>query len=179
MLEMVWPSSRKDLPEVFLPHGYTLRQFVPDDCVDYDRLMVAAGMELCPLAYWHRHILPDGFFVIESDNNGQLVAGCFASHHPTDRHQRAGNLGWLAVDPDHDGKGLGRAVSAAVTARLIEGGYSNIYLETHDHRLPAIKIYLAMGWVPLLYCDEMLGRWKRICELINRPFSPGQWRRAS
>jgi hypothetical protein len=36
-----------------------------------------------------------------------------------------------------------------------------------------------MGWVPLLYCDEMLGRWKRICELINRPFSPGQWRRAS
>ena len=175
LLEMAWSQERTEKPEVSVPAGYTLRQYRPQDREAYDRLMAAAGMEPCSLAYWDRHILPDGFFVIECESSKQLVAACFASHHPTDRHPRAGNFGWLAADPAHGGKGLGRAVSAAVTARLIEGGYKNIYLETHDHRLPAIRIYLSMGWVPLLYCDEMHGRWERICEQLDWPYSPDQW----
>ena len=176
LLEMVWPSSLSDKPPiVVVPSGYRMRQFEAVDEEAYYDLLASASMERCSLAYWNRHILPEGFFLIESEKTGELVAACFASHHPTVRHPQAGNFGWLAANPRHSGKGLGLAVSAAVTDRLVRGGYKRIYLETHDFRLPAIKIYLSMGWVPLLYCEEMPARWERICQKIDWPFTPEKW----
>ena len=176
LLEMVWPDSLADKPPVVsVPSGYRIRQFEAADEEAYYDLLASASMERCSLAYWNRYILPEGFFLIESEEACEVVAACFASHQPTERHPQAGNFGWLAANPSHSGKGLGLAISAAVTERLIRGGYKRIYLETHDFRLPAIKIYLSMGWVPLLYCDEMRPRWERICQNIDWPFTPEQW----
>jgi len=176
LLEMVWPEAKLNNPPCFsLPSGYHLRQFNTDDQKAYFELLRVAGMSPCSLEYWEKHILPIGFFVIEDEANGKLVATCMASHHPTSRHPRAGNFGWLAADPMYKGQNLGYNVAAAVTSRLIAGGYSRIFLETHDFRLPAIKIYLSMGWVPLLYQEDMEMRWKIICEKLNIPFEPEKW----
>lgn len=176
LLEMVWPEAKlNNPPAISLSSGYQLRQFKPDDQKAYFELLEAAGMSSCSLEYWEKHILPNGFFVIENEENGKLVATCMASHYPTPRHPRAGNFGWLAADPAHKGHHLGYSVAAAVTARLIAGGYLRIYLGTHDFRLPAIKIYLNMGWVPLLYQEDMEMRWKTICENLNFPFEPEKW----
>jgi len=177
ILEMTWPASNSNIAPVYtVPGGYTLRQYSKNDEEGYYRLLESAGMERCSLTYWNNHILPNGFFLIECDRSGDIVAACFASHHPTERHARAGNLGWLAVAPGHQGKKLGFVVSAAVTSRLIDSGYTNIYLETHDHRLPAIKTYLSMGWVPLLYSEEMHNRWQVICQQLGWAFEPDKWR---
>lgn len=176
LLEMVWPETRLgDPPTVAVHPGYTLRQYRPDDREAYFKLLASAGMLPCRLEYWEDHLLPNGFFVIEHNESGALVATCMASHHPAPRHPRAGNLGWLAADPAHKGHQLGQAVTAAVTARLIVGGYRRIYLETHDFRLAAIKIYLKMGWVPLLYQEDMHDRWLVICEKLGWPFTPDEW----
>jgi mycothiol synthase len=173
---MVWPETRPGHPPTVAVHpGYTLRQYKPDDREAYFKLLASAGMSPCRLEYWEDHLLPDGFFVIEHDESWSLVATCMASHHPAPRHPRAGNLGWLAADPAHRGRQLGQAVTAAVTARLIAGGYRRIYLETHDFRLAAIKIYLKMGWVPLLYQEDMHDRWLVICEKLGWPFTPDDW----
>jgi mycothiol synthase len=175
---MIWPEARlNDPPRVSVAPGYTLRQFTPRDREAYFALLAAAGMDACRLEYWEAHLLPDGFFVIEHDASGALAATCMASHHPAPRHPRAGNLGWLAADPAHKGRALGRAATAAVTARLIAGGYQHIYLETHDFRIPAIKVYLQMGWVPLLYQDDMSGRWKAVCDQVGWRFAPNEWPR--
>ncbi|MEY8213998.1 MAG: GNAT family N-acetyltransferase [Colwellia sp.] len=162
-------------PEVSVCDGYTLRQYHEADKNAYFKLLASAGMDPCSFNYWDKHILPDGFYLIECDQTREIVAACFASHHPVERHERAGNFGWLAASPQHSGKGLGGAVSSAVTSRLIRAGYQHIYLETHDFRLPAIKIYLSMGWAPSLYCDEMHDRWKSICDELEWPFTPEQW----
>ncbi|MDP1604392.1 MAG: GNAT family N-acetyltransferase [Legionella sp.] len=176
LLEMVWPEDKLDnKPLVNVPEGYCLRQFDDADTQNYYDLFARASMEKPPLDYWRKHLLPEGFFVIEHQASKTIVAACFASHHPTARHPQAGNFGWLAVDPAYRGRNLGQAISAAVTARLIEGGYKRIYLETHDFRLPAIAIYLKMGWVPLLYLPEMERRWALICEALQRPYTPECW----
>jgi len=176
ILEMIWPVALKTQPPVVtVADEYVMRQYTPLDQEKYAHLMLASGMEVPSFQYWNQHILPDGFYVIEYPQTGALVAACFASHHPTVKHERAGNFGWLAVDPKHRGRHLGQAVSAAVTARLIQAGYQNMYLETHDFRLAAIKIYLSMGWVPFLYCEEMQGRWKAICDKTQWPYTPEQW----
>jgi ribosomal protein S18 acetylase RimI-like enzyme len=176
LLEMVWPEDKLTAPpQVHIPDGYLLRQFESKDRQNYFDLFVAADMEKPPLEYWEKHLLPNGFFVIEHQESGALVAACFASHHPTTKHVQAGNFGWLAVDPKHRGRKLGQAVASAVTARLISAGYNRIYLETHDHRLPAIAIYLKMGWLPLLYLPEMNMRWANVCKKLNWPYTPESW----
>lgn len=178
LLEMVWPEDRLSAPPpVTVADGYLLRQYRPEDHDAYQALLASADMAVCPLDYWEKHLLPGGFFLIEHAATGELAAACFASHHPAPRHPRGGNFGWLATSPAHAGKGLGRAASAAVTARLVAGQYRRIYLETHDFRAPAIRIYLSMGWVPLLYAPEMASRWEAICEQIAWPFTPEAWPR--
>jgi mycothiol synthase len=179
-LEMVWPQKllNETIP-ILIPPGYTLRQLRPDDYKAYFALLASAGMEQNSLEswvdYWEKIILPDGFFVIVHNETKDLAATCLAAHRPSLRHPRAGALGWLGADPAHKGLQLGRAVSAAVTARLIASGYRRIYLETHDFRLAAIKTYLDLGWTPMLYDKEMRARWSLVCEKLEWPFTPDDW----
>jgi mycothiol synthase len=97
-----------------------------------------------------------------------------ASHSPCALHPYGGELGWVAGDPAHSGKGLGLATCTAVTARFIQAGYRRIYLRTDDFRLPAIKIYLKMGYQPLLHAPDMEARWKAVCEALKMPFTPAK-----
>ena len=171
---MVWPQERLGSPPACsLPEAYRLRTFRDGDAADHIRLMhdagfanwsqeqLAAAMEKC---------LPDGFFVIEHKPSGRLVAAAMAQHQPLTYHPYGGELSWVAGDPEHKGKGLGYAVCAAVTRRLLEIGYRNIYLRTDDFRLAAIKVYLKLGYVPFLFAPDMEGRWRDVCARLGADF---------
>ena len=54
------------------------------------------------------------------------VATAMACHNPAPLHPFGGELGWVAGDPAHAGKGLGLAVCTAVTARFLSAGYHNV-----------------------------------------------------
>ena len=176
LLEMIFPTnnlSTLKLPE--LPSNYKLRIFREGDLKDFNNLLIKAEMGICRLEYWQNHILPNGFFVIEDTDTSELVATFFASHHPANRHPHAGNLGWLAVDPAHRGNNLGSVVVISVMNRLLNAGYKRIYLETHQFRLPAINIYLKLGWIPFIYRPEMNEQWELISSKLKYPFTPHQW----
>ena len=178
-LQMVWPPSLlRSPPEVHVPIGYTLRTYQPGDEAGFYRLMDLAGFKDWDdevLRPWFTMILPDGWYFIVDRASDELVATAMAHHRPDDLHPFAGSLGWLAGHPDHAGKGLGMAVSAAVVRRLLQAGYRNIYLFTEDWRLAALKIYLTLGWVPLLYMPDMEGRWHTVCDKLDWEFTPDKW----
>src|SRR5262249_51131250 len=88
-------------------------------------------------------------------------------------------LGWVATIPPHRSKGLGSAVSAAATRRLIDAGYESIRVGTQDHRLGAIKLYLKLGYVPFLYRPDMTERWRRISKNLDWPFFPDECTQAT
>ena len=98
-----------------------------------------------------------------------------ANHRPQEIHPFGGELGWVAGHPDHTGKGLGMAVCASVVRRLLQAGYKNIFLNTDDWRLPALSIYLRLGWIPLLYMADMEERWRDVCAKLDWPFNPQDW----
>lgn len=178
-LQMVWPADRLDSPpSVNVPAGYTLRTHQPGDENEFYKVMDLAGFKNWDddtLRPWLKKMLPKGWFLIVHDASDEIVATAMATHNPTDMHPFGSELGWVAGHPEHTGKGLGMAVCAAVVRRQLQAGYENIYLLTDDPRLPAITVYLRLGWVPFLYAPDMEERWQAVCEQLNWPFTPHEW----
>lgn len=178
-LQMIWPESRLDSPPVAsVPAGYALRVYRPGDEPGFFRVMALAGFgawDAERLRPWLMRILPDSWFMAVEAGSGAIVATAMALHDASDQHPFGGELGWVAADPAHTGKGLGRTVCAAVTARLIAGGYRDIHLYTEDYRLAALKTYLALGYVPFLCAPGMADRWRSVCDQLGWPFTPEDW----
>jgi len=178
-LQMVWPISRLTEPPIWIvPEGYALRTYRPGDEAGFFQLMDRAGFkgwDMEPFQPWLQKILPDGLFLVVHRESGDLVVTAMATHSPSPLHPFGGALGWVAGDPAHRGKGLGYVVCAAVTRRFLEAGYRRIYLQTDDWRLPALKTYLKLGWVPFLFQADMPGRWRTVCETLGWPYTPEVW----
>lgn len=176
---MVWPQHLLNHPpEVKLPTGYGIRTYQPGDENRFFEVMELAGWpgwneEI--LHDWLSKIIPDGWFMILEESRGEIVATAMCLHNYTGKTPFWGNLGWLACDPSHTGKGLGLAASAAVTTRFIEAGYKNIDLYTEYHRLPALKTYLKLGYIPFLCSSEVREMWREVCTQLRWPFTPETW----
>jgi len=172
---MIWPERLLGTPPIVaVPPGYALRQFAPGDEDAYLGLMATAGFR----SWDHEQIekilptvLPGGWFLIEQAATGRLVATAMARHRPIEGHPDGGELSWVAADPEHKGKRLGMAVCAAVVRCFLDAGYRRIYLLTDDWRLAAIRLYLQLGFEPFLFHDDMLERWRKVCEQIHWPAS--------
>lgn len=165
-LRMKWPNGRS-APAVNLPAGYRLRQLTQSesDLVRYQRLMNNAGFDGWDPKQTRgamNRALPGGYFVIEHEATGDLVATAFAAHCASDAWPNSGSLEYVAGDANHKGKGLGLTICAAVVKRLLDAGYQDVYLTTDDWRLPAIATYLKQGWEPVMCGDDMPARWDAV-----------------
>jgi mycothiol synthase len=153
-----------------MPEGYALRTFRTADRDAWIRLMRSAGFD----GWSHDTLkqslacsLPEGVFFVEHGATRELVATAMAGHRATDLHPFGGELGWVAVSPPHRGKRLSAIVCAEVTRRLLSAGYREIYLQTDDWRLPAVKTYMNLGYVPLLCDSDMQERWRFVCRNLD------------
>ena len=179
-LFLLWPRSRlTDVPEVRLTDGYALRTHQPGDEATWRTIQNSAepvlpGVDIDEqLKRYRSLLLPNGLFFAIHLASGEPVATAGALHNTRDgMFPFGGELGWVATIPAHQSKGLGSAVSAAATRRLIGAGYESIRVGTQDHRLPAIKVYLRLGYVPYLYATDMAERWRQICAKLDWPFTP-------
>ena len=172
-LQMRWPEPLLDSPPTpKLPPGYRLRCYADGDLAGYIELMARAGFggwTAERVAAMLDRVLPDGFFVVDHVATGRVVATAVAEDRPRPGHPCGGEMGWVAADPDHRGRGLGRAVCAAATARLLAAGYRDVYLLTDDWRFPAIRTYLRLGYVPVLAGQAIANRWRAVGEQLARP----------
>ena len=176
-LQMVWPVGRRAAPAVPpTPAGYALRARNQGD-VDvqaYVTLLRTAGFETWDEAKAQRvfeTMLPDGLFFAVHTGSGALAATAAAQVIPCPDHPCGAQLGWVAADPAHRGQGLGYLVCAAVTRRLLAERPASMYLLTDDVRLPAIHVYLKLGWIPFLCQPDMAERWRVVCAGLGVPFA--------
>ena len=178
-LKMNWPIDRLDKhPVVTLAAGYVLRQFKPADKSAFIQLMRNCGWDdwgETQFDFCRSKVLPHGWFVVENSSSGQLVASAQSLHNYTDQSPQSGTLGWVGCSPQHRGHRLGSAVTAAATARLLAGGYEDVELYTEHFRLPALRTYLTLGYVPYLYSDAVTEVWRDVCNQLDWPFAPGDW----
>ena len=173
-LEMI--RGNEPVPEVRRPAaGYALRGVRPEDRHSYSQTFQTAFDEPSPFADLMRKMLPEGFFVVEHMPTGTVVAASTAANYPKAQHPDGHSLQWVVAHADHLGTGSGQATVAAATEALANSAPNYSYLSTDDFRLPAINIYLKLGWKPLLFQDDQITRWAKIFQKLGMPFSESEW----
>ena len=81
-----------------------------------------------------------------------------------------GTVHMVGVHPDHRGRRLGWAVTLAVLHWFAARGFERARLLTDDWRHPAIRVYLGLGFLPVLIDAEHRNRWHDVFTAIGRPF---------
>jgi ribosomal-protein-alanine acetyltransferase len=123
-----------------------IRQFAKDDV--YQMLGV---QEKCPEAaawlvsdYLRLGEEPGGLILVAELETMEppKVLGFAAFHRVIDEAE----LRNMAVDPEHQHQGVGRALLEAGSKRLLEAGAKRVFLEVRASNKPALKLYFSMGF---------------------------------
>jgi mycothiol synthase len=173
-LYMLWSASTEiGAGNAGLTPEYSLTTYKHSDAARI-RELLESEWETIDDTGWQDYldqILPDGLFIISHKASGQAIATAGACHNPNPgRHYFpfGGELGYLMVHPLHRGRELGKIVSTMVVKRFLSAGYSNIRVGVQGFRLPAIRTYLAVGFVPFIYDDQLRARWERIFDALGK-----------
>lgn len=78
-----------------------------------------------------------------------------------------GYLHMVGVLPRATGRRLGGLVSLACLQGMCDEGFGAAMLQTDDHRLPAVRTYLRLGFEPLLVHENQRERWRRVLREVG------------
>ena len=162
------------LPDVPLPDGYVMRPYRSGDAHSWAETLQACGFEQWNdtevLAYLEDVERLEGSRVVEYKS--RVVAGTFASRNADETSdavepEEEGVLDLVVTHPDHRGKGLAKATCTGVAKFFVRLGCQSVSLWTDDWRLPAIHVYLSLGFKPVMTRTDMPGRWAAIYENLK------------
>ena len=108
-------------------------------------------------------VVPRSPFVLRTfpPRAGETLAFCKGPAQQ-ERVRPQGVLDFVVTHPGHRGRGLGRATCTAVSKFFVDLGCNSVSLLTDDWRLPAIHLYLSLGFKPVMNRTDMPGRWATI-----------------
>lgn len=98
--------------------------------------------------------------------NGSKVIAVASSRRVPEIFPDMGYVHYVATDAAERGRGLGGAVTKAVLLHFASLGLSGAVLETDDFRLPAVRTYLRLGFVPEYRHETDQARWSEILPLV-------------
>jgi len=156
---------RKDLsnlPPINIPDGFTLRTYQEGDDIPWEnltestlgfRMNFAEGMKASPFFKAER------IFFIEK---GDRLAATATAWCDNDNPETVGYVHMVGADPEFKGRGLGYQVSLATLHRMKEENKQSVLLHTDDFRLPALAIYLRLGFEPEITHESHEARWEKV-----------------
>ena len=86
-------------------------------------------------------------YVVE-DETGAIVASAFVTPNYGGPAAQIANAGFM-VDPDHAGRGIGRALAEHVLAAAKSDGYRGMVFNAVVETNPAVKLWLSLGFTIL------------------------------
>lgn len=157
------------------PAGYALRTYREGDAPAWCRLVAEGiGGEYRPEGFLEQISDADGFdpksLFFAVDGAGEPV-GTACAIHRRPYPPEMGYVHMVAVDPAHRGRGLGRLLLVAVLRRMRDKGDRAAVLTTDDFRLPAISLYLSLGFRPSLTHESHPERWREVYRRLGRIWS--------
>jgi mycothiol synthase len=159
------------IPEIPLQEGYQLRHFREGDEAGLALVFAASGVGPTTAEDFRTSMVgascfrPERTILIEC--GGEIVAT--ASAWLNDSFPGVGYLHNVGVKPGHQGKKLGALVTLATLRAHQKEGFSAQVLETDDWREPAVRLYLKLGYTPLLVDASHEERWKALAAKLDCP----------
>lgn len=169
-------STLENLPQFELPAPFTMRGYQPGDEVHWVDIHNAADpahtYSLEKFAHEfeaERALLPTQQTYL-CDGDGLPVGTATAWTYQVN-DQPIGLVHWVAIHPDSQGKGLAKPLLARICHKLHEMGFAQGFLNTSTSRIPAIGLYLRLGFVPYPRGDEATARhaWQVVREHLAHP----------
>lgn len=157
-------SDLGNVPEIALPDGYGLRVFRDGDEAGLARIYAASDLGCdTPEAVRERMMGhpcygAERIYVVE--RAGELVGTASAWVEAGDPD--AGYLHMVGVLPEGRGKGLGAAVSVAAMNYTRDEGFTRQRLSTDDWREAGLRLYVGLGFYPLIDDDDHVARWEAV-----------------
>jgi mycothiol synthase len=139
------------LPELRPVPGHALRTFHPGDEDGWIALLSTGGWDPWDrprldgmLAGAGANLPHEGIFFATHDDRIVGAACVFLQCDGA----AAAELGWVVVDPAHRGRGLARLICVAALRFVRDRGCPYAFLNTEDFRVPAVRLYLDLGFEP-------------------------------
>lgn len=151
--------------------GYEIRPFGPgDDLSSLAETLTGAFEEEWTTERLRERLTeaPGVRAIYAAFRDGKAVATASSRLLP-ERYPGTGIVHWVGTHPDHLRRGLGSALMERVLRDFAERGDREALLETDDHRLPAIRRYLAFGFLPLYenQGEDLRPRWSTVMQALG------------
>ena len=153
-----------------IANGFTVREMRPGEEADWSYACLNSfDIESVTAEYYEKMMandkgvrMQDVFFVCKEDKPVGTATARMEEADPF--------LHFVAVNPDFRGYKLALPVIAAVINRHLEMGRDGCFLWTDDWRVPAVKSYLNLGFLPVLFNEGAREAWEKEIRLfgINR-----------
>lgn len=144
------------LPTPELPPRYRVRQYLPADADGWLAVNRAAFVDLPDQGSWGPSELaarlqapwfdPGALLVLESPTGLAGSVWAKVTGNPADAAHEGGEIYVVAVHPDHQGQGLGRALVLAGLAVIHRAGHSRAHLYVDSSNVAARRLYRALGF---------------------------------
>lgn len=163
-----------DIPVMSLPEGFRFVLFQDGDEKHWVDIEVSSGEFLSfdegieAFNYYYGHCyeeLKKRCIFIEN-NEGEKVATATAFYADYPIGDITGYVHWVSVKKEYQGKGLSKPLVSMALLKMKELGHKGTFLHTQTHTWLAVKVYLDMGFVPILNENDYLG-WQIIKNLTN------------
>lgn len=161
-------TSLHDLPDEHLPDGLKLRTFLEGDVAGWAELMTGS------IGMWDEALTRRQFLAepgVEGEGIFFLIRGADYVATATDKRLSLPDVGYLhmvAVAPAHRGRRFGRCISLAALRHMYQRGCREALLDTDDYRLPAIRTYLDLGFMPDMVEADHFERWRMVMGELRR-----------
>ena len=161
-----------DLPDFPLPQDYAWRFYQPGDEDAWAAIETSAGefertqdaLERFRFYYPDPSKLP-GRMIFLTDHGVPCATATAWTNEPG-----VGHLHWVAVDADHQGRGLSWPLVSLALRRMAQLGEKSATLNTQTASWVAIKVYHRFGFVPYLRKPEEIEGWKIASEKTDVGF---------
>lgn len=156
--------------------GFRLRRAAPGDEAALAALLAAAFEDdtWTPQTVRERLTVEASVRAVYVAARGNQIGATASARYLPDRYPGMGYLHWVAAHPQYQGRGLGRMVTLAALGHFRRSGCAGAVLETDDHRLPAIRLYLSLGFVPQMTAPDHPRRWEAVMRALGMGgLSPG------
>ena len=164
----------ENIPEIPFPKGFGIRNYRPDEGHIWTRIQRAAEpfikIDDGLFAREFGRNLPAmedrSFFVITDE--GEEIGTITAWENPNWKGKAWGQIHWVAIHPNYQGRGLSKPMMTVAMKRLKQS-HERAFLGTSTGRIVAIKVYLDFGFYPDMDSENSQEAWAEVASVLKHP----------